>query len=64
MRARERVADLEAELARARDEHRAGEEAATEAARDRAAAEQARHTAQEHLDAAEAAETVETSGAD
>lgn len=63
-RARERVADLEAELAQARDEHRAGEEAATEAARDRAAAEQARHTAQEHLDAAEAAETVETSGAD
>ena len=61
MRARERVADLEAELARARDEHRAGEEAATEAARDRATAEQARHTAQEHLDAAEAAET---SGAD
>lgn len=63
-RARERAADLEAELARARDEHRAGEEAATEAARDRAAAEQARHTAQEHLDAAEAAEAVETSGAD
>ncbi len=60
-RARERVADLEAELAQARDEHRAGEEAATEAARDRAAAEQVRHTAQEHLDAAEAAET---SGAD
>ena len=60
-RARGRVADLEAELAQARDEHRAGEEAATEAARDRATAEQARHTAQEHLDAAEAAET---SGAD
>lgn len=63
-RARERVADLEAELAQARGEHRAGEGGATEAARDRAAAEQARHTAQEHLDAAEAAEVAETSGAD